>query len=101
MVVLQPLPKKQLSCHAEPNTMTASHMKRKKYKYKHKCGNEDCNGKISLDWSASPPVRTEWIFFFFYIAMTMAWNELVNGKITTAQRLLLVADYVPPAPLPC
>jgi len=41
----------------------------------------------AADWSV-PPVGTEWL----YIAMTMAWNELMNGKITSAECLLLVAS---------
>lgn len=43
-----------------------------------------------------PPVGTEWL----YIAMTMAWNGFLNGKITRAKRLLLVAGYVPPCATP-
>ncbi len=41
----------------------------------------------AADWSV-PPVGTEWL----YIAMTMPWNELMNGEITSAERLLLVAS---------
>lgn len=42
----------------------------------------------AADWSVPPLVGTEWL----YIAMTMAWNELMNGKITSAECLLLVAS---------